>query len=478
MKLSEHFDTLLTNVVNLNQTRIDRLEDHVKAIQSFLTSSGYDAEIIRFSPQGSWAHGTIIKPLPNKEFDADLLMFVDRCQEWSPQDYVNNLYSIFKNSDRYKDKVSWGTRCVFLDYAGDFHLDVVPCVVDGYYGTTFHICNRNADEFEPTAPEAYSAWLSERNKWTGNDMLQHSIRLLKYLRDIKTRFSVKSILLTTLVSSRVDSSDQFLQKQYFSDLPTSLKTLVGRLDDYLQTISEIPVVTNPVLSSETFNRHWNQDKYENFRECIHRYREWIDDAYDEPERSESISKWRRVFGDNFAKSEVIESATFSEVFLTRAIHHRDIVTAVILQGSTFLERLISPKLPHVERLPWRFDRNRNLSITVKAAEFTERCSPLPQRRFGSGEVIQKNRWIRFEATQVNGWPFSPNDFEVEWQVVNTDKEAVEADALRGDFYSSDEPCVRWESTSYRGAHWVEAFVISRRTRTCWGRSGRFFVVVE
>jgi len=200
MKLSEHFDSFLEDVVNLNQTRIDRLEGHVKAIQEFLQNSGYGAEIIRFSPQGSWAHKTIIKPLSGKEFDADLVMFVDRDEEWLPKNYVNNLYDIFKGSDRYKDKVSRGTRCVALDYAGDFHLDVVPCIVDGYYGLTFHVCNRNSDEFEPTAPEAYSAWLSERNKWTGNDMLQHSIRLLKYLRDIKTRFSVKSILLTTGVS--------------------------------------------------------------------------------------------------------------------------------------------------------------------------------------------------------------------------------------------------------------------------------------
>jgi hypothetical protein len=477
MKLSEHFDSFLEDVVNLNQTRIDRLEAHVKAIQEFLQNSGYGAEIIRFSPQGSWAHKTVIKPLSGREFDADLVMFLDRDEEWLPKDYVNNLYSVFKGSDRYKDKVSRGTRCVALDYAGDFHLDVVPCIVDGYYGLTFQVCNRNEDEFELTAPEAYSAWLSEQNKWTGNDMLQHSIRLLKYLRDIKTRFSVKSILLTTLVGNCVNAWDESFQDQFYPDLPTSLKTLVGRLDDYLQANLEMPVVTNPVLSSETFNRHWDQDKYENFRNCIHRYREWIDDAYEEPDRSESISKWRQVFGDDFAKSEVIESATFSESFLAKAIHHRDIVAAVLLQGGAFLERLISPSLPHVERLPWRFDRHK-LSVAVKVTEFTERQGSLRQRRLESGEVIQKNRWIRFDAIQENGFPFSPNDFDVKWQVVNTDKEAVEADALRGSFYLSDKPGIRWESTSYRGAHWVEAFVISRRTKTCWGRSGRFFVVVE
>lgn len=90
MKLTEQFETFLEDVVNLNQTRIDRLEGHVKAIQEFVERSSYEAKIIRFSPQGSWAHQTIIKPQAGKEFDADLVMFVERYPSWEPQDYVNN----------------------------------------------------------------------------------------------------------------------------------------------------------------------------------------------------------------------------------------------------------------------------------------------------------------------------------------------------------------------------------------------------
>ena len=39
---------------------------------------------------------------------------------------------------------------------------------------------------------------------------------------------------------------------------------------------------------------------------IYTYREWIDEAYDEPERIESIAKWRRVFEEDFAKGVVVE----------------------------------------------------------------------------------------------------------------------------------------------------------------------------
>lgn len=239
----------------------------------------------------------------------------------------------------------------------------------------------------------------------------------------------------------------------------------------------MPIVTNPVLPSETFNRHWNQEKYENFRECIHRYREWIDDAYEEDDRAESIRKWRKIFGNEFAKREVNDIAAFSEsTSLVRDTGCTDIVHAVLVRGANFLEKLISPSLPHVEKLSWPFQQR--LTVAISATEYLDQYGNQRVRILQSGEVVEKDRWIRFEARNSNGILHASSDFVVKWQVVNTDNEAVQANQLRGGFEKSNKPGVRWESTSYHGAHWVEAFVISRRTRSCWGRSGRFFVVVK
>jgi hypothetical protein len=69
------------------------------------------------------------------------------------------------------------------------------------------VCNRKDDVFEPTNPLRYTAWLAERNLWVGSNHLQHVIRLIKYLRDIKGTFSAKSILLTTLVGSQINPLD-------------------------------------------------------------------------------------------------------------------------------------------------------------------------------------------------------------------------------------------------------------------------------
>jgi hypothetical protein len=55
--------------------------------------------------------------------------------------------------------------------------------------------------------------------------------------------------------------DEVFSSNYFSDLPTSLKNIVNWLDDFLQARPSMPVIENPVLSGEHFNRHWNQEKY-------------------------------------------------------------------------------------------------------------------------------------------------------------------------------------------------------------------------
>ena len=48
----------------------------------------------------------------------------------SPVHYYSALYSevhgALKQNENYADKLRLKTRCVTVDYAGDFHLDVVP----------------------------------------------------------------------------------------------------------------------------------------------------------------------------------------------------------------------------------------------------------------------------------------------------------------------------------------------------------------
>src|SRR5258707_11310810 len=135
MQLMKEFAKFLEDEVNLNKTRIGTLTDRVKAIEGFLPNASWGARVNRFSSQGSWAHKTIIKPPGEQGFDADVLVFVQPVTGWRPEDYIVKLKDAFRGSGTYKDKAGLHTRCVRLEYAGDFEIDVVPCVVNRPGGT-------------------------------------------------------------------------------------------------------------------------------------------------------------------------------------------------------------------------------------------------------------------------------------------------------------------------------------------------------
>jgi len=295
MELVAYFDQFLKDEVNLNQSRIDTLNQKRETLTSFIKDSEVFKDLfIKMEMQGSYAQRTIIKPThERKEFDADLLLLLNENEEWEAKDYINELYNLFKGNGNYKDIVHRNKRCVIIDYAGDFHIDIVPCVKKD---DEYLICNRVDNEFESDKPLDFRDWFLDRHKDSYNYLIK-SVRLFKYLRDIKTSFTVKSILLNVLLGNEVGSSELRVD---FKNAPTAFYTLFKRLNTFLQNNSTMPIISNPVLPEENLaERNWDEDKYSNFRDRINSYWEKVKDAYEEKNKSESIEKWQKVFGDQF-----------------------------------------------------------------------------------------------------------------------------------------------------------------------------------
>ena len=289
------FAEFLRNDVNLQRSRLARLETTVGAVNDYLKEClpGYQ----KMERQGSYALGTLIKPVDdNDEYDADIQVVMSSNPKWEPKDYILEINRTLAGNKTYADKLRLKTRCVTVDYAGDFHFDVVPCVtVHGSH----HVCNRIDNKLEVTDGIGYRDWFYEQDRIAGGN-LKRVVRLLKYLRDHKNSFTAKSILLTTLAGNTIKTSDEGTAA--VSTVADTLETVLSRMNVYLQRHANMPEIKNPVLPTENFNRHWDQRRYANFRDRVRSYVQTAKQAKAEPSAEKSIEIWRDLFGDSFGKT--------------------------------------------------------------------------------------------------------------------------------------------------------------------------------
>jgi hypothetical protein len=485
MKHVDLFKDFLRDTVDLNETRVKELEQSTEAIKDAVRSSTWDPHLHGWMEQGSWAHKTIIKPVDQGEFDADLIVFVKPIDGWDAQKYLDTLLDALRANGTYKDMVKRWSHCVTVTYANDKKIDVAPVLVNRGGIRRLEVCNHDSNEFERTEPELYTAWLVERNSYSGGNSFRKVTRLIKFLRDIKARFTCSSVLLTTILGYRISVIDQ--GSELFADTPTALKTVFGRMDDWLQSNPTKPVVSNPFLSTENFAEDWSDEQYTNFRERIHSYREWIDDAYDEQDRTESIAKWRRVFGEDFAAGVVLDEGKSVGRLVVADVRQRlveashfagDLVDAIKRFGGRILPANFRRR-PYMEAPRWKAaPANQMMAVTVRADLHRSKHGMQPVREVHSLDPLQPGHWLHFRATTNTGLPFAANDYRVMWRVTNTDEAAAAAQQLRGRFEKPETDNRRWEQLQYRGVHLVEAFVIRKRDNIIVSQSEPFMVMIE
>jgi Second Messenger Oligonucleotide or Dinucleotide Synthetase domain len=300
VKLHGYFAGLLDGAVNINDDRLRQLDDHVAAIEGCLRDDESLAPMIRrFVPQGSWAQRTIIKPQPGHEFDADVLVEMKQQRKWAgdPEQYLLALHDALRAAARYRSRVELKTRCVRVVYAGDCHVDLVPYVHTFGWFERHEIVNRAENRFEEVNPGGFTDWMRSRDRLTAGN-LRKTIRLLKYLRDYKQTFAVPSVILTVIVGGRVSWWRSQLLDGY-KDLPTAFTRLVTDTDRWLQERPDLPEISDPSCPDARFDHRLTQRGYGSFRDRFHRYADQVRAAYDAEDRDESVTLWRKVFGEQF-----------------------------------------------------------------------------------------------------------------------------------------------------------------------------------
>jgi hypothetical protein len=112
---------------------------------------------------------------------------------------------------------------------------------------------------------------------------------------------------------------------------------------------------------------------------------------------------------------------------------------------------------------------------VKISKATAARHGFRTSRFGNnGPALNKGCDLKFEAETNVEWPY-----DVYWQVVNTGREAHNANDLRGTFQQAHVErgfLTRRETTRYTGSHSIECFIV--KNGYCVAQSGPFIVNIK
>jgi hypothetical protein len=450
MRLAEELESFLKTRVDLNQSRLDSLQQRVANIEEFVASRDDFASLfVATIPAGSWAARTIIKPVgPNDSFDADVLLQLNPQSGCQPKDYIDRLYDAFRASERYKALARKKTRCVRIDYANEFHIDLVPYLESQRRG---YVTNCEVPvgkgRYEPSDPQAFTAWIAEREVATNNHFV-HAVRLIKYLRDYKDTFTCKSIILLTLLGQQIDLNTSQANPAKYADVSSTLKELLTSLA--LALPMEMPSILAPDGSDDDLSARYRTDwDYTNFRTAIIRYAGWVNAAYVSPDRVASITAWQEMFGPEFSPDT---TKKLTEIAPYRA--------SVPWRGEQFIDRA-----PF--NLPIQLDPRVRVTVTGKCVGATFGTGRRGFRTFSLASTnaqIPPHRKLRFTA-EVSG--VAPD--AIYWKVRNGGATAAKAGKLRGEITKDGGVLTKEEPTLYPGTHYVECYVVKSGAVVATGR---------
>jgi hypothetical protein len=449
-----------------------------------------DSDLFKYAPeiyvQGSFRLGTVIRPVSDAdEYDIDLVCRLDIEKEQTTQkELKDRVGDRLKKRDDLAKILEPSRRCWVLDYPSEnqmpsFHMDVLPTIPNVERPPTgILVTDTELTLWQKSNPKAYAEWFFGRMKvifqekraalaevirasnveevpeWQVKTPLQTAVQLLKRHRDIhfQEKQDVKpvSIIITTLAARAYENQPKVYD---------ALSTIVQKIEDnwgkpgFVENRNGRWWVQNPVDDGENFADKWNEY----------------------PERREAFIEWVKKVRNDFSSAAKTRTLDETVHALTPVLGERTMIKAAENMGLA-----VGSKMPLMVRakyqvpalgnsshcLPPQWPERLNYRANLTGGIYSRQYSG--KKLWGlTDRPVPKNAWIRF-AVSTN----LPQPYEVQWQVVNTGPEAIEAGQLRGDFYKSDNGTngVRWESTAYAGTHWVEAFII--KNGVCVSRSGR------
>ena len=283
----KQFSQILENIgasLDIPESKYEQAVARYRSVGNWLDANDSTLHIHKpvIYPQGSFRLGTVVKPLNNRdEYDIDLVchLEIDK-RNVAQSDLIKMVGDRLRENEAYKKMLQPGRRCWTLDYANEFHMDILPAIPD--YVTlndSILITDKKLRSWQHSNPKGYARWFISRMQvaFTNRRMilaetmrkanveevpeymvrtpLQRTVQILKRHRDIY--FDGKdnepiSIIITTLAGHLYDNEEDLYEALtnivHGMSQPQPLK---GEHGEYY--------IPNPTNSKENFADKWKEN---------------------------------------------------------------------------------------------------------------------------------------------------------------------------------------------------------------------------
>lgn len=171
-------DDLLMRIcveLQLDESRYKLAEANYQAVGKWLEQQSSLAQLTpAIYPQGSMLLNTTVKPLFGDEYDLDFVLeFICGTAFFrDAADALNLVEQALRTNRVYDPMVERKNRCIRLNYAHNFHMDILPACKDQHKGgTCILVPDRRLRAWSPSNPKGFGAWFDA----SGRQMIRRTM---------------------------------------------------------------------------------------------------------------------------------------------------------------------------------------------------------------------------------------------------------------------------------------------------------------
>ena len=303
--------------LKLDATRKDRIVSAIEAFKQFCREDEQLSAAMSEEPflQGSVATRTAIRPLTKDEFDVDVIYPFSLASFGTPPPTPNQIIDWFisrlKTRAFYAERLQPKNRCARINYAGDFHLDIIPSTKEVIAHQPYAVPARDLADWitnDPMGFVRWVEWLDTQSGWrdgAGDGRFVRGVRMMKRWRDqlFGVESGPSSILLATMLGRHIPKDG------YFPPLENPLYPQHQTDAAYLYDMSRLTVgciknpphysFLHPTIRGEDLARGWDKEHLELFVARLEFFSLRLAAAIFSDTEAKSIEYYQQAFGDTF-----------------------------------------------------------------------------------------------------------------------------------------------------------------------------------